>query len=563
MENKSNVIDYLCRDNEAADIAELNKVNYAEIDVNANLNEALMQLESLKSEYKSIEVGNLVDQCKNTVIETVVGQFGLASVFIQCQDGGNVTTSHNFEKGITSSADDAAKYQKFKENNDGSRKWSDVRDEVGYDNPLPRMRKEAFKTQEVIIDEYTGTPLEKNGRAHLDRIVPAKEIESDPRTNLFQNPEERAKMATDKENLAWTNGSINQSKGAHKMGEWLAKEKNGKTKAQQYGINKERAMQADKRARKHIKSTVNKAALKKYSSELLATGGKDAAKVAAYQVLGVLMRELVQGVFLEVKYTVNHWGKEKLADVYKRFKERLSALIKKLTQDWKDVLANSAWAGIQAFLSNIVLFVINLFATTLKKIVSMIRAGFVSLTEAIKIMVHPPEGMSREEVNYQALKILTAGLIGAASMGLSAGIEKLLLSVPGLQVLMTFPIPMINRTVGDVLSVTLSALAGGILTTIALYFMDKVYMAEKKNKLSLCIAAQSVVVGKCQVMASWNVLKEGYGYVYKEAVRTNDTIEAVDREVSESGVKADAALGSVGAALEDLRNLIKKQMEAR
>lgn len=198
MNNTMKKIDYL-RDDEAADITELNEVEYAEIDINAGLNDALMQLESLKSEYKSIEVGNLVDQCKNTVIETVVGQFGLASVFIRCQEGGNVTTSHNFEKGVTSSAEDAAKYQKFKENNDGSRKWSDVRVEGGYDDPLPGMRKEAFKTQDVIIDEYTGKPLPKDGRAHLDHIVSAKEIEGDPRANLFQTPEERAKMATDKE----------------------------------------------------------------------------------------------------------------------------------------------------------------------------------------------------------------------------------------------------------------------------------------------------------------------------------------------------------------------------
>lgn len=557
MNNTMKKIDYL-RDDEAADITELNEVEYAEIDINAGLNDALMQLESLKSEYKSIEVGNLVDQCKNTVIETVVGQFGLASVFIRCQEGGNVTTSHNFEKGVTSSAEDAAKYQKFKENNDGSRKWSDVRVEGGYDDPLPGMRKEAFKTQDVIIDEYTGKPLPKDGRAHLDHIVSAKEIEGDPRANLFQTPEERAKMATDKENLAWTEGSANQSKGDQKMEEWLDKEKNGQTNEERFGIDRERAMKKDRAARKHIKNTLNKAALKKYSKELLVTGGKDAAKVAAYQVLGVLMRELIQGVFQEVKYTVNHWGKEKLADVYRRFKERLSALVKKITQEWKDLLADSAWTGIQAFLSNIVVFVVNLFATTLKKIVSMIRAGFVSLTEAIKIMVHPPEGMPREEVNYQALKILTAGLIGAATMGLSAGIDSLLLSIPGLQPLMAFPIPLVNRTVSDVLSVTLSALAGGILTTIALYYMDKIYMTEKKAKLSLCIAAQSGVVAKYQVLASWSALKDGYGYVYQEAARTKDTIEVQNQEMTKSGAIADAAITSVDAALADLKNLMKK-----
>ena len=559
METQAKTIDYL-RQDDAEVIADLNGVAYQEIDINAGLNEALTQLESFKNEYKSFEVGNLIDLCKNTVIETVVGQFGLASVFLQCQDGGNVTTSHNFEKGVTASSEDAAKYDQFVKNNDGSRKWSDVRKEGGYDKPLPGKRKSAFKTQDVIIDEYTGKPLPKDGRAHLDHIVSAKEIESNPKAHLFQTPEERAKMATDDANLAWTSGSANQSKGDQSMGEWLDKKKKGQTNEERFDIDREKAMSKDKSARKYVKNTINKAALQKYSKELLVTGGKDAAKIAAAQALGVLMRDLVQGIFVEVKYTVSHWGQEKLADVYKRFKERLSALVKKISEQWKEMLAGSVWAGIQAFLSNIVVFVINLFATTLKKIVSMIRAGFVSLTEAIKLMVNPPEGMPREEVNYQALKILTAGLIGAASMGLSAGIEQLLNSIPGLQPLMLFPIPLVNRTVSDVLSVTFSALAGGIITTIVLYYMDKIRTTDKKTKLSLCLATQSGVVAQYQVMASWSMLQGAIVHVVSGAEQTYGGLMRSADDILESGVKADVAIASVDSALDEFnqfKNLLK------
>lgn len=47
---------------------------------------------------------------------------------------------------------------------------------------------------------------------------------------------------------------------------------------------------------------------------------------------------------------------------------------------------DSLEAGLTAFLSNIVIFVINLFFTTLKKLVSIIRAGFVSLCRAVKFL---------------------------------------------------------------------------------------------------------------------------------------------------------------------------------
>lgn len=558
--NEGCTMDYLSVD-DGRMLHELESVQCGEIDVNENLRSALSELDALKAEYDSAQVGNLVDQCKNMVIETVVGQFGLASVFLQCQDGGNVTTSHNFEKGITATPEDAARYTTYVENTDGSRKWSDVRKEGGYDAPLHDMRKDAFKTQDVIIDEYTGRPLPKDGRAHLDHVVSAKEIESDPRAHLFQTPEERAKMATDKENLAWTEGSANQSKGDQKMEDWLDKTNRGQKEknAKRFGIDREKAMSKDKTARRHIKSTLKKAAFKKYSSELLVTGGKDAAKIAAYHALGIVMRELVQGVFLEVKYVVSNWGKSKPAEVYRRFKDRMTALCEKIKAEWKDLLGGSLWSGAQAFLSNIVVFLINLFATTLKKLVSMIRAGFVSLTEAIKILVKPPAGMPSEEVEYQALKILTAGLIGALSMGLSAGIEQLLNSIPGLQPLVMFPVPVLNRTVGDILSVTLSALAGGILSTIALYYMDKVFISEKKAKLSLCLAVQSGAVAQYQVISSWNCLGKAFGVLGEQANRTGNALADIRSERAEERGKVSAAIGKTETALEELVQVATQQ----
>lgn len=551
MNENSTPIDYLNQD-DSQTISVLESIKTEGIEINRQLDNALQELEAMKAEYNSMEAENLLDLCKNTVLETVVGQFGLASVFLTCQDGGNVTTSPNFEKGIVANETDAAKYQTFIKHNDGSQPWSQTRKEGQYDKSFPRKRKEAFQTQDVIIDDYTGKPLSKDGRAHLDHIVSAKEIESDPRAHLFQSPEERAKMATDKENLAWTNAAANQSKGEKKMDDWLQKEKNGQTNEERFGIDGKRARAKDRTARKHIKRTVNKAAFKKYTTELLQTGAKDAAKIAAYQAFGVVLRALVQGVFQELKTTLNNWGKEKLVDVYRRFKERLADLLQNLRETWRDLMEGSVWAGIQAFLSNIVVFVINLFATTLKKLVVMIRAGFVSLTEAIKILAHPPEGMPKDEVGYQAVKILVAGLIGALSLGLSAGIEQLLNSIPGLQPIMLFPIPVVNRTVSDVLSVTLSALAGGLLSTVALYYMDKVFLSAKKTRLNLAIAAQSGVVAQFQVIATWHCLKEGVLDVAAAADSTIQDLARIGKELEQNRDAVQVQLDGTDTVLEDI-----------
>jgi len=543
------------------ELDKLLELELIKIEINEGLEEALQELDSLHDQFSKEDSAKLLDLCKNTVIESITGQFGLASMFIETKDGGNVTTTHNFEKGITSSDADKQKYNSFVANNDGSRDWQEVRKSGGYDSPLPGKRKDAFKNQSVIIDDYTGKPLPKDGRAHLDHIVSAKEIESNAKMHLFKTPEERAKIATNDKNLAWTEASANQSKGDLAMEEWLDKpDKKGGTKADRFDIDRERALNKDKDARKYIKKEITVATVKKYGSELLATGGKDAANMAIYSALGVILRDFTQAVFEEIRITFRERGKESLKEIFIRFKERIGAVIADIKAKWKDIFKGSLEAGITSFLSNIVVFVINLFATTLKKIVSMIRAGFVSLCQAIKMLANPPAGMDREEANYQALKILTAGLIGAASLGLSAGIEKLLQAIPGLQPLMMFPIPSFGgeqRTVSDIIAVTLSALAGGLLTTIVLYFMDKCRAEAKKDKLRIQLMTQSGVVVQYKIAQTYCVLADGYNFVFNHAEQEMKRLNETYQAIQESGKAVDEAANEY----EDVIKKIKQRKE--
>lgn len=556
--NETETINYL--NDDFSDIEkELEKISEQElikIEVNQGLEESLKELELLKNEISQQHTANLLELCKDNVIETITSQFGLASLFIDTKDGGNVTTAHNFEKGIVANDADKQKYDDWQAMK--NKNWDDVRKETGYDKPLPKMRKEAFKTQEVIIDEYTGRPLPKDGRAQLDHIVSASEIENNAKANLFQTPEERAKMATDKRNLAWTEGSANQSKGKNSMTDWLEKtdKKTGKSNAERFGIDEKKAMTKDREARKFVTKTINKDQFKKYSKEVLTTGTKDAAKMAAYTGLGIIMRDLCQGIMIEVRITFEQKGKETFKEIFARFKSRLQQILSDLKHKFKDIISGMFESGIMAFLSNIVVFVINLFATTLKKIVGMIRAGFVSLCQAVKMLVHPPIGMSREEANFQALKILTAGIIGAASLGLSAGIEKLLQSIPGLQPLMMFPIPSFGkeqRTVSDVLAVTFSALIGGLLTTIVLYFLDKCKNNAKHDKLQIQLMTQSGVVVNYQITKSWFTLDEGYRFLAFKTEELYQTFANAEQELNESSEKVDQEFASLNNSMEKLR----------
>lgn len=551
---KDQSVDYLNEDFRVVEkeLDKLETIDLLQIEINSGLEAALRDLESTKAHLSKNEGDTLIELCKTSIMDTITGQFGLASLFIDCKDGGNVTTTHNFEKGVVATEADQKKYNEYVANNDGSKEWAEVRSE--YNKPLPKKRKQAFEEQEVIIDEYTGRELPKDGRSHIDHVVPVKEIEEKASAHLYMSPEQRVEMATNDKNLAWTDASANMSKNDSDMSSWINKEdkKTGKTKAEKYGINKEKALARDKEARKHIKKTITVAAIKKSTAELMTTGGKDAARMAAYTALGAVMREFTEGVFIELKITLSNRGGESSREVFDRFKNRMSKMIAELKKKWADILKGALGSGITAFFSNLLVFIVNLFATTLKKFVSMIRAGFVSLVHAVKVMANPPEGMTQEDANFQAIKIMTAGLIGALSLGLSAAIEKFLQGIPGLQPLMFFPIPSFTgeqRTVSDVLAVTISALLGGLLTTIAIYYLDKLKSGAEDSKMRVQLVYQSGVVAEYKTAQTWLVLYKAYEFIDQRARQVKDNLRNVKAELEDSSK-------SVSDAVDECRRLL-------
>ena len=518
-------------------IQEIDNQKELRIIVNDELEKTLQEIEDLKQQMTGSEADTLVEACKTSAMNIITSQFGLASLFIDSRDGGSVTTLYNFDEGITSTETDKLKYQSYKSNNDDSKKFKYVRKEVGYDKNFPKMRKEHFKTNEQVIDAYTGKVLPKDRRTQLDHIVSAKEIESNSKNHLFLSTEERANMAIKDTNLAFTSESINTSKQDKSMSEFLETKKRGKgiTNKERYEIDEKKAMEKDKIARKAIKAEINKATFKKYSTELLQTGAKDAAKMALYSSLGVVLREFLQAVFQTIKEIFANYKNESLKELFARFKTKIQGVVEKLKREWKDIFSNSIEGAITAFFSNLLVFAINLFATTLKKLVSMIRAGFVSLVQAVKIMVNPPENMTFEEASYQAAKIMITGLIGAASLGLAAAVEKFLQAIPGLQPIMMFPIPFLeNQTVSDVLAVTLTSVLAGVLTTIVIYSMDKFKDNNKKSTLQIQLVRKSGLVVEYKTIQSWFVLKDAYMFLDKVNDEAIEKIKNTEEQLNNS-----------------------------
>lgn len=528
MQQTKEKIDFLRTDWESmeGELEVLSQEQTLRMKMDSDLEEALQGLEDLTAKLPKEQGAQLLELCSENVINTVVGRFGLASLIVDARDGGAVTTAYNFKDGTVATAEDKARYENWQKSKNATGKdWQDRRKELGYDDTENfKNRKAEAKDGAIVKDDYTGKELSSSNtsareKPNLDHIVSAKEWENDPDAQLFLSSQERVNAATDDKNLAWTSESINKSMQDTDNKDWANKKrKNGKTNAEEYEIDNNMLEERTKEAQTHKSDTITPNKMEKYSTELLQTGAKDATKIAMYSALGVVLKEFAQGMMIELIATFKNGGDETLKEIFHRFKTRFSQIVENLKVKWKEIFTGSLEEAVIAFLSNLLVFAINLFATTLKRIVKIIRAGFGSLYQAVKILVNPPKDMPKEDVMYEALKVLTAGIIGGLSLGFSEGISKLLNAIPPLVPILNFPVPFGDidadgnplTTMGDVLSTTIAAIAGGLLTTIALYYMDKCNNQSKTNKLQIQIMTQGGVVVQYKIAQNWFVLSDAY-----------------------------------------------------
>lgn len=506
------------------ELEELSKRDKLRIEVDQGLDEALKDLEEISAKIPQEQTQKLFDQCANNALDAVVGHFGFAAVILDAKDGGNVNTTHNVRNGVYASEKERQRYANRGEYNS---------DNYHQDDNYKRINKEqsALKKQGKLEDYMTGKKINANADTDLDHVVAAKTIHDDPARVLAEM--DGAKLANTESNLKMTDSSLNRSKKDKSAEKFLAdrdkrlkflaeKEKNGAlTPSQQKEKDKllkqkeiqdENLKEQYKQSKKEIDREVDKTyyTSSKPYKEALITGTQDAAKIAAYSALGVVLKDFIKAIIIELKVTFKEFGNESLKEILVRFKDRICKVWEELKLKWKDILKGSFEEALQTFFSNLVVFIINIFATTLKSIVQIVRAGFTSLWQAVKIITNPPKDMPKEDIYYEASKIMVTGLISAVTMLGSESVKNSLLTIPGLNALLILPIPFMSQTIGEALSLCISAACGAILSTIAIFYMDKWRNDSKIGSLKVQLVAQNGVVMHYKIAQTWFVLGDAY-----------------------------------------------------
>ena len=75
-------------------------INDSRIEIDHELETALIEMQELEDKIQNGGGEKLVDQCLDVIENTIISEFGIISMFLQNQDGGNVTTIHNAQQKI-------------------------------------------------------------------------------------------------------------------------------------------------------------------------------------------------------------------------------------------------------------------------------------------------------------------------------------------------------------------------------------------------------------------------------------------------------------------------------
>lgn len=390
--------------------------------------EVRKSLELLDKQYTNEKYDALFESSKEVLIDQLLGPLKLSRSDLQSYD-------RDFEY----KRDD---YMKSTNNSDeGS---------VSFKKQCQSLRQERTNSDGKIQDEYTGE-FHDAKEVDLDHIKSTKEFHDGGGYMLSDS--EKRQFAAAPENLAFTHKSVNRSKGSKNLGKYSdlnSQLDKRRTKAAQ--------ARAEKTAEKFVPSgTVEKTLF--VTGRSMKDGFKSGTNQGLQQALAVFLSEFISATFHEVKDVFNNGIKGKGYDLswLEALGARMRNVMDRLLVKWKDVASAFATGALSGFLSAVISALLNMFVRTGKNIVRLIREGFLSLSNALKLLIFPPEGTSFKQAAHEASKILATGLV--VSGGIVAGeyLENMLGGIP----------------FADTISLVLTGLISGLGSLLVVFMLDK------------------------------------------------------------------------------------------
>ncbi|MBY0453398.1 MAG: hypothetical protein K2Q11_00750 [Burkholderiaceae bacterium] len=468
-------------------------------------------------------------ELEKTVVHSLTTSFGLDFLLFKDKLGGDVDTIHNVRSGIYATKQEQSIYiEKTKQKDKNGKLVSSYnREKVGIDkdeNYINKGRIDA-KLQDSgnLIDGYTGKILlPKKGIRDLDHIIAAKEIYDDAGRVLADLG--TVELANNSSNLQSTHRSINRSKQALSV-EDFSNELPKKIKDAELKLGKDQAFLAtlprdtpeqrqkaselesdiigdkikidalksvdheamlnkDKEARKIYDAQINQKyySSSKFIKNTATASGAAGLKMGTRQMLGLILaevwfelREQIPIVFEKLKtdFKFEHFIdgiQETLKGIWHRVKVRFNDFL----ISFKDGVFAGAFASLTTTLFNI-------FATTQRAAIKIIREMWGQIVNAIKLIALNPDDLSFVDLSKAVLSILSAGV--SAVVGTMVYAEL---------------IPLCGFPFGGELAAFAGALVTGVCTLGLNYFLLHSGVAKKVWDFAASIMPHAGTVKKFQ-----------------------------------------------------------------
>jgi len=389
------------------------------------------------------------EELEKTVINSLTTSFGLDFLFFEDKKGGDVDTVHNVRQGIWATDQERQQY----ENRDGY----DSHQYHQHSNYINTGREDKIRHKSGDLhDPYRNQAMTSDEvkKRDLDHVISAKEVHDDAGRVLAEL--DGVELANQDSNLRSTHRSVNRSKGQSSIDEYLgklpglisdnekklaqdqarlaamskdtpaqqhkARELESKIRATQEKIDQlksvdaESMREADKEARRSYNQQINKKyyTSSKFFKSTAKASGVAGFKMGARQMLGLVLaefwfeiREKIPSILIKLK---NNFTLELFLESMKNTLYGIWDRIKIRFKDFLNAFKDGMFSGI---IGSLTTTIFNIFATTQKLAIKIIRETWSQIVKAIKIIIFNPENLSFVELCKSVVSILS---IGAATV---------------------------------------------------------------------------------------------------------------------------------------------------
>jgi hypothetical protein len=439
---------------------------------------------------------NWAQELEKTVVHSLTTTFGLDFLFFEDKKGGGVNTIHNVRQGIYATKEEAEKYT--------TRDAYDKDIYHKHENYVARGRSDKEdQLNGTLIDRYRGIKIEHNDTRDLDHIISAKNIHNDPGRILAEI--DGSHLANQDSNLQSTGQSINRSKSAKKIPEFLAqvqanlpkqeanlRKKQAKlhnmsrgTPAEQHeyrsledairkerkkidelrSIDQEAMLAADHEANKSYNQNINRKyyTSSKFIKQSAFSAAESGLQMGTRQMLGLILAEMwfelrEQLPALIKKHNGNFQFNEFIGDI-KEVSRKIWDRLKIRFTEFLNSFKEGVFSGI---LSSATTTLFNIFATTEKIAVKLIREMWSHIIQAFKTIVFNPERLGMADLARTVANIIAAGVAAIVGTMIYSQLT-----------------PILNFPFGAEIAAFISALCTGIISLGLQYFINHSALMKK------------------------------------------------------------------------------------